>query len=191
MSAGALIRAARKSMRLTQHALGRRANLSQSHLSLIERERQNPSFEAVERALRGAGHRLIAIPTVRADASAIAADMRLALGEGRADRALRGFLQLNDNLRAEHGAVRMALALTEPESTGSREWDAAIAAITEHHLAAERLPVPSWALSPSRTLRRSWVLGESEYTLAPEPSRVPPEFLRRRVLVDADTLLSA
>ncbi|WP_448808801.1 helix-turn-helix domain-containing protein [Agromyces bauzanensis] len=191
MSAGSLIRAARKSRKLTQHALGRRARLSQSHLSLIERGHQNPSFDAVERALLGAGHRLVAVPSVRDDAAAIAADIRFALLDGRDDRALRRFIQLNDNLRAEHGAVRFALTISEPEPTGSRQWDAAIAALVAHHLVAEGLPVPEWALSPTRSLKRPWTLGEGPYTLTPDPSRVPPEFARRRVLVDEDTLASA
>ncbi|WP_430645131.1 hypothetical protein [Agromyces sp. GXS1127] len=46
-------------------------------------------------------------------------------------------------------------------------------------------------MSSERTLRRPWVLGEGPYTLTPPPDRVPPEFARRRVLVDADTLVSA
>jgi len=191
MSAGNLIRTARKSRRLTQHALGRRARLSQSHLSLIEGERQNPSFDAVERALRSAGHRLVAIPSVRDDAATIASEIRFALLDRRSDRALRLFIQLNDNLAAEHGAVRFALTISEPELTGSKQWDAAIAALVAHYLNAEQLPVPEWATSPDRSLKRSWTLGEGPYTLTPDLSRVPTEFRRRRVLVDEDTLASA
>lgn len=191
MSAGTLIRAARRSRKLTQQTLGRRAQLSQSHLSLIERGHQNPSFEAVERALRAAGHRLVSVPTVRDDAAAIAADIRFAVADGREGTALRRFIQLNDNLNAEHGAARFALAISPPEPTGSRQWDAALAALVAHHLVAEQLPVPDWAVSPERTLRRPWTLGEGPYTLTPSPERVPPEFARRRVLVDADTLVSA
>jgi transcriptional regulator with XRE-family HTH domain len=190
MGAGSLIRNARKSRRLTQGALGRRAELSQSHLSLIERGHQNPSFDAVERALRATGHRLIAVPSVRDDAAAVAADIRLAVLDGREDRALRRFIQLSDNLLAEHGAVRFALTITEPESTGSKQWDTAIAAIVAHHLVAEDLPVPDWVNSPARSLRRRWAVGEGPYTLTPELHRVPPEFLRRGVLIDADTLVS-
>jgi transcriptional regulator with XRE-family HTH domain len=191
MSAGNLIRTARKSRRLTQHALGRRARLSQSHLSLIEGGRQNPSFDAVERALRSAGHRLIAVPSVRDDAATIASEIRFALLDRRSDRALRLFIQLNDNLAAEHGAVRFALTISEPELTGSKQWDAAIAALVAHHLSAEQLPVPEWATSPDRSLKRSWTLGEGPYTLTPDLSRVPTEFRRRRVLIDEDTLASA
>lgn len=191
MTAGSLIRSARKSRQLTQHALGRRAHLSQSHLSLIERGHQNPSFDAVERALLGTGHRLVAVPTVRDDAAAIAADIRYAVLDHRSDRALRRFIQLNDNLRAEHGAVRFALAISEPEPTGSGQWDAAIAALVAHHLSAEGLPIPEWATSPTRSLKRPWVLGEGPYTLTPDPSRVPAEFRKRQVLVDEDTLASA
>lgn len=191
MSAGHLIRAARKSRKLTQKALGRRAHLSQSHLSLIEGGQQNPSFDAVERALRGAGHRLVSVPSVRDDAATIAADIRYAVLDDRTDRALRRFIQLNDNLQAEHGAVRFALTISEPEPTGSKQWDAALAAVVAHHLSAEHLPIPAWATSPDRSLRRPWTLGEGPYTITPDPSRVPPEFGKRRVLVDADTLASA
>lgn len=176
---------------MTQQALGRRAHLSQSHLSLIERGHQNPSFDAVERALLSTGHRLVAVPSVRDDAAAIAADIRYAVLDDRSDQALRRFIQLNDNLRAEHGAVRFALTISEPEPTGSRQWDAAIAALVAHHLSAEGLPIPEWATSPARSLKRPWVLGEGPYTLTPDASRVPPEFGKRRVLVDEDTLASA
>ena len=190
MTAGTLVRSARKSRRLTQASLGRRAHLTQSHLSLIEGDRQNPSFDAVERALRGAGHRLIAVPTLRDDASAVAAEIRDDLGHGRAERALRRFIQLNDNLSAEHGEVRFALAISEPVSTGSKQWDAAIAAVVAHHLDSEHLPVPRWAKHPSRFLKRSWVFGAGPYALAPELDRVPAAFRERRVLIDEDTLRS-
>ena len=83
------------------------------------------------------------------------------------------------------------IAISPPEPTGSNQWDAALAALVAHHLVAEYLPVPDWAVSPERTLRRPWTLGEGPYTLTPSPDRVPPEFARRRVLVDADTLVSA
>jgi transcriptional regulator with XRE-family HTH domain len=191
VNAGNLIRSARKSRQLTQQALGRRAHLSQSHLSLIERGHQNPSFDAVERALLSTGHRLVAVPSVRDDAATIAADIRYAVLDDRSDQALRRFIQLNDNLRAEHGAVRFALTISEPEATGSKQWDAAIAALVAHHLSAEGLPLPKWATSPTRSLKRPWTLGEGPYTLTPDPSRVPPEFGKRRVLVDEDTLASA
>lgn len=190
MAAGTLVRSARKSRRLTQASLGRRARLTQSHLSLIEGDRQNPSFDAVERALRGAGHRLIAVPTLRDDASAVAAEIRNDLAHGRAERALRRFIQLNDNLSTEHGEVRFALAISEPVSTGSKQWDAAIAAVVAHHLDTEHLPVPHWAKHPSRFLKRSWVFGAGPYALAPELDRVPAAFRERRVLIDEDTLRS-
>ena len=190
MTAGTIVRSARKSRRLTQASLGRRTRLTQSHLSLIEGDRQNPSFDTVERALRGTGHRLVAVPTLRDDAATIASEIRADLAFGRPERALRRFIQLNDNLMAEHGAVRFALTITEPESTGSKQWDAAIAALVTHHLEAEHLPVPEWATHPSRFLKRTWVFGVGAYTLAPELDRVPAAFRERRVLIDEDTLRS-
>jgi hypothetical protein len=131
------------------------------------------------------------VPTVRDDAAAIAADIRFAVADGHDDQALRRFIQLNDNLHAEHGAARFALTISPPEPTGSRQWDAALAALVAHHLIAEHLPIPDWAESPERMLRRQWTLGEGPYTLTPPPERVPAEFARRRVLIDEDTLASA
>ena len=83
-------------------------------LSLIERGHQTPSFEAVDRALRAAGHRLVSVPTVRDDAAAIAADIRFAVADRGEGTALRRFIQLNDNLSAEHGAARFALTISPP-----------------------------------------------------------------------------
>jgi hypothetical protein len=164
--------------------------LTQSHLSIIEGDRQNPTFDTVERALRGAGHRLVAVPSLRDDAATIGSEIRADLAFGRPERALRRFLQLSDNLAAEHGATRFALTITEPESSGSKQWDAAVAALVAHRLTDENLPVPDCATHPSRFLKRSWVFGVGPYTLAPESDRVPPAFRERRVLIDADTLRS-
>lgn len=57
---------------------------------------------------------------------------------------IRRFIQLADNLAAEHGAARLGFTLTEPASTGSAQWDTAIAALCEYRLNAESLPVPEW-----------------------------------------------
>ncbi|WP_430645132.1 hypothetical protein [Agromyces sp. GXS1127] len=82
------------------------------------------------------------MPTVRDDAAAIAADIRFAVADadGRQSTALRRFIQLNDNLTAEHGAARFALAISPPGPTGSRQWDAALAA---HRLVADSCPCPT------------------------------------------------
>lgn len=191
MSASTFIRSARRRKNLGQRELGRRARISQSQLSLIESDKQNPAFETVEKILKSAGHRLVAIPTSREDAASVAVEIADALKNSRPERALRWFIQLNDNLASEHGALRFALSIAEPESTGTKHWDAAIAALVAYRLGEEGLPSPEWVTGDSRSLKRSWSIGDGTYGIRPELDRVPPEFLKRRVLIDADTLRSA
>lgn len=191
MSAATVVRNSRRLRALGQRELGARAKISQPQLSLIENGKAAPAFETVERLLRSSGHRLISIPTTREDASSIADAIARAIGDSDEERAFRLFIQLNDNLTAEHGAVRFALAIAEPLSTGQKRWDAAIAALVAHRLNEEGLPHPAWVDSNKRSLGRAWTVGDGIYTITPPESRVPEEFLRRRVLIDEDALLSA
>lgn len=191
MSAANVIRSARRLKKLNQRELGRRAHISQSRLSLIEGNKQTPAFDTVERILKGAGHRLIAVPTTREDASSVALEISNAIAGGNPELALRWFIQLNDNLSAEHGALRFALTIAEPEPIGAKHWDAAIGAVVAHYLTEERLPIPEWVEDKSRFLARSWSLGDGRYSIEPAPDRVPPEFRKRRVLIDRDSLQSA
>ena len=54
----------------------------------------------------------------------------------------------------------MALTVAPPASVGDPRFDAFIAALVEHHLAAERLPIPDWTSDPSRRLDQAWVVDE-------------------------------
>ena len=111
----------------------------------------------------------------------------------RSDDALafRRFLQLADNLAAEQGATRVGLALTEPAPTGSEPWDAAIAALCEYRLKADALPVPDWVTTRTGHPDNPWTPHTSDYDIPADPTRVPPEFLRRGILIEAETLGSA
>jgi transcriptional regulator with XRE-family HTH domain len=191
VAAANLVRAARRNAHLTQGELGRRARVDQSQISKTESGVRSPSFDSVDRLLRSAGRQLISIPTTRDDTAAVGAGIREAVRADNEARALRLFIQLSDNLAAEHGANRVGLTLSEPEKTGRRHWDAALAALAEYRLNQERLPHPRWVDSADRKLRTFWPLGAGPYTLTPDKSRVPTEFLTRRVLADADTLASA
>lgn len=191
MSAASLVRNSRRSRLLGQRELGAIAQISQPQLSLIENGKSSPAYATVERLLRSSGHRLVAVPTTREDAASIADSIAEALEDSADDRAYRWFIQLNDNLAAEHGAIRFALAITEPASTGHKRWDSAIAAVVAHHLRDEDLPLPAWVESSTRSLERAWAIGASEYTITPDRDRVPEEFARRGVLIDEDDLLSA
>ncbi len=188
MSAAQLVKTARDAAGLDQRALAKRSESSQSQISLIESGKQSPSFDTVAKILRGAGRRLIAVDTLRDDTATIAGEIASALSADNIARATRLFIQLSDNLAAEHGANRFALAIAQPQPTGSKRWDAALAALAAHWLVEEALPVPEWASSNERSLLRAWVFATSR--VHPPLDSVPAEFRRRRVLLDRDTLAS-
>lgn len=104
--------------------------------------------------------------------------------------ALRELIQLSDNLVAERGLVRGVLGLAEPEPTGDRAWDAALAALVDLRLSEEGLPAPEWVDSPSRRLRTPRTLDVDPADPIPSPDDVPAEFLERGVLVWRDALAS-
>lgn len=187
--ASTLVRAARKSRRLTQQQLADRTRLDQARVSRSESGR-DAEFSTIERLLAGAGHRLYSAPTQRDDAATVAADIRYQLRVNDKDRALRALLQLNDNLVAEKGLVRGVLGLAEPESTKDAAWDAAIAGLVAWRLREEGLPVPEWVNSPNRFLRAPRTLDIDPADPVPPASEIPTELAERGVLVWRDTFAS-
>ncbi|WP_341953673.1 MULTISPECIES: helix-turn-helix transcriptional regulator [Microbacteriaceae] len=180
-NASTLVRAARKSRRLTQEQLAARSLIDQGSVSRSERGR-DASFETIDRLLAGAGHRLYSAPTRRDDAATVATEIRRQLNAGDKDRALRALLQLNDNLVAEHGLVRGILGLAEPESTRDPVWDAAIAALVAWRLCDDGIPVPAWVDLPSRFLSTPRTLEVDPADPVPALAEVPVEFAKRGVL---------
>jgi len=188
-NASVLLRAARKSRGLTQKDLAQRSNVDQGRVSRVESGRE-AEFSTIERFLSGTGHRLYSAPTRRDDAATIAAAIRGYLRAGDKHSALRELIQLSDNLDSEHGLVRGVLGLAEPEPTGDRAWDAALAALVDLRLSEEGLPSPAWVDAPNRQLRAPRTLDVDPADPIPAPEDVPAEFLERGVLVWRDTLAS-
>lgn len=188
-NASVLVRAARKSRGLTQKDLAQRTNVDQGRVSRFEGGRE-AEFSTIERFLSGAGHRLYSAPTRRDDAATIAAAIRRYLRAGDKYSALRELIQLSDNLASEHDLVRGVLGLAEPEPTGDRAWDAALAALVDLRLSEEGLPAPAWVDAPTRRLGAPRTLGVDPADPIPSPGDVPGEFLERGVLVWRDTLAS-
>lgn len=190
MPAGVLVRSSRRANRLSQKALGERSGIAASSLSLIESGERIPTVATLDRLLAATGRSLVSIPTRRADAATIAERIAAALADGEPATALRHFVQLSDNLAAEHAEVRFALTIAEPAPTGAKHWDAAIAGLVEYRLQEEGLPVPAWTRDPSRTLGRSWTFNAGRYVVPVDREHVPKAFLDRKVLVDAESLTS-
>lgn len=190
MTAETLIRSSRRASGLSQKTLGERSGIAASSLSLIESGDRIPTVATLERLLAATGRSLVSIPTRRADAATIADRIAAALGDGEPASALRHFIQLSDNLAAEHDEVRFALSVAEPAPTGVKHWDAALAGLVEYRLQQEGLPLPSWTRDPGRTLRKSWTFSAGRYVVPVDRARVPKAFLDRNVLIDEETLTS-
>lgn len=187
MPAATLLRAARRAHDLTQRELATRAGVHQPAIADIERGRKDTRVGQLDRLLRGTGHRLVALPTWAATASETAELVADALDvPGGEDRAFRVLLAFSDGLAEVEPALRVALCAAEPASTGDVRFDAAIAAVAEHHLA--RLTKPEWLAGPERRLVDPWIVDPH----APEDiaQRTPPAFRRRGVLLDATELAS-
>jgi transcriptional regulator with XRE-family HTH domain len=186
MAIGQVIQAARRASGLSQREVSSISGIAQSTVSEVESGRRVPSAATVERLLRSTGHQLIAIPPHPPAAEGITRS----LASRRGDHAVRHFIQLADDLAAEHETVRFALAISEPAPTGAEHWDAAIAALVEHRLQEEDLPLPAWVRSDERRLTDEWTFGSGRYAIPVDRTRVPAAFLRHGVLLDADTLVS-
>ena len=191
MSAEILSRAARASRGMTQVDLSRRSGVAGSSLSLIESGAREPTFATLETILSAARQSVVTIPTVRADAAHIAAEIKDAIVEDDGALAFQLFIQLADNLAAEKGATKVGLTLTQPESTGYKQWDAAIAAICEYRLRSKRLPVPEWIRAEKGKSFEEWTPRTGDYYIKPDPKNVPREFLKRGILIEHQTLESA
>lgn len=191
MSAEILSKTARSSSGLTQVELARRSGVAGSSLSLIERGIREPTFSTLESILRATRHTIVTIPTVRADAARISSEIENALFLADERLAFQLFIQLADNLAAEEGATKVGLTLTRPATTGSAKWDAAVAALCEYRLKSKRLPIPDWVRKQKGDSRSRWTPRTSEYNILPDPRNVPNEFLRRGILIEAQTLESA
>ena len=154
---------------------------------------------------------LVTIPTVRADAANIAAQIGAILRAGTvlhsstlATRplnnsneawAFRCFIQLADNLAGEDGATRVGLTLTEPapvlaRTLDSSPWDTAIAALCEYRLNTDALPVPEWISVRTGNPDAPWEPCTSDFESPVDRAQVPAEFLNRGILIEAATLES-
>ena len=185
MTSSTILRSARKSSGLSQVDLSDITDVDQASISRVETGR-DVTLSTLDRLLGATGHRLYALPSVRADAAALAAEIRGWLRRGDTDRAVRALIQLSDNLRAERGLLRGVLAVAEPELIGLPVWDAVVAGLVEWRLEEEGLPFPAWTGKPERILQRTRAFIVDTADPLPPSEATPEPFRRRGVLVWPD-----
>lgn len=187
MHAAQLVREARRAVGLSQRDLADRVGIAQPALADIERGAHDTSSGQLDRLLRFTGYRVAILPTTASSAAdwadLIYQELRSTRrSENVAFNALIGF---SDELVAQSRPLQVALCVAPPATCGDRRFDAAIAAIVEHHLAATRLPIHDWVREPSRRLSEPWLV--SPFT---DPQTVPKAFRRHGVLLAASELAS-
>lgn len=188
-SAARLLRQARRGRSLSQRQLAAAAGCHQPAVAGIESGVVDPGVGRLSGLVAATGHRLAVLPTTAPSVADIADALYEALRGGETARCLRLLVQLNDGLAAESGVVRVALCVTPPAPTGDVRYDAYLAALVEHHLSTDALPVPDWVHEPSRTLATPWRL---DVTAGAElEAATPPAFARHGVYLDAAELVSA
>jgi transcriptional regulator with XRE-family HTH domain len=188
MTADVLLRQARRARGWSQRALAARAGLKQPAIAAVETGTREPSVATLDRLLAPTGYRLTALPVRRPTVAEGADAVREALRGGRERTAFRRLLQINDDLRAEHGALRVVLSVAPPAPTGSPHHDAFIAALAEHYLEAEHLPLPAWTSTPDRTLGEPWFVVDLPAFRADAEATSPPAFVRHGIYVNASEL---
>lgn len=190
--ASALLKQARQGSGLSARALARQAGTAQARLSEIERAIHDPAVGTLDRVVRAAGWQLAVLPTRAPTAATVALAIREeseGLDARRAEsRAFRALLTLSDGLASAEAAVRVALCVTPPPPTGDARIDAAIAAVVEHHLSRDGLPVPTWVDEPDRVLSDPWT--PDPYAGDDVAEEAPPSFRRHGVLLAARELES-
>jgi len=184
------IRTARRAAGVRQRDLAARTGIAGSSLSQIERGHRIASTETADRILAGLGVRLVAYRSRAEDAAATARGIEERLLAGNGQGAVRRFVQFADDLENASAEERYLLALAEPQTTGAPTWDAALAALVEHRLAALSLPAPRWTDAVERFLPQDWVLSGGPYIVPVEADETPSAFRRRGVLIDPSFLES-
>jgi len=191
MSVDALIKQIRQRAQLTQAQLAQRTGIAVPNISAIEAGRRVPRFDTVEVLLRGMGVRLLPVEQGLNTVFEVSAFIHEYFREGDIASCFRQWLQLGNELQGSDGVTRLLLAYQAPSTTGSQQWDAAIAALVEYRLNVVGVPLPHWLSEPRFSLAQpETLLVHEKYNYPVDPSEVAPEFLKRNILFPAESLVS-
>jgi len=188
MSAANLLRTARGSRGLTQRALAARAQVRQPGIADIESGTHDATFARLDELLSALHYRLSPLPTRTRGVWEAAAAIRSALDEQDDSTAWRQVIQLADDLAREPDAVRVALAVTPPLTTGSPRFDALVAGVTEYRLRG--LPLPAWLEDAQYRLTDVWDVEPLAQLQEAARDATPPELARHGVYLHASELES-
>ena len=190
MNVGKELRRARRERGLTVRSLAQLGGTSPAAISQIENGARGVSVERLNSLLLKTRHRIISIPSIASTVVEAAESIAEFISVEDFQAAYREFISFSDSLKKQSNGVKIALTLSEPESTGSDLYDCALAAITEYWLNKEKLPIPEWVENNYRFLATPAHLKESIYGRKPDPEEVAEEFARRGVIFPEIALAS-
>ena len=187
-NAGDELRRARLESGLSQMKLANFANTFSEEISQIETGLHKISFEQLQILLSLTQHRLVSIPTNAKTPEEISGFIKSAIDAENPRRAYRAFLAFSKTLQLLDPAVRLALTLNRPESTGDRLYDAAIASLIQHWLQSDSLPVPFWVNEESFFLQKPTHFGYAYLAALPTFDESPLAFKQHNVIFSAVAL---
>lgn len=182
MDAGKELRRARRARGFTVRKLADLGGTSAAAISQIENGARGVSVERYSSLLSKTRNRIISLPTLANTALEVAESISYFLADNDNQAAYREFISFSDSLRKQSPGIRVALTLGAPVTTGSSLYDAAIAALVEHWLVEDALPLPDWLENTELFLPELQHLREGIYGPTPEPEEVSAAFLRHNVL---------
>jgi transcriptional regulator with XRE-family HTH domain len=190
VTAAQLLRQARRARAFSQRELARRGGVHQPAVAAVESGRREATVATLDRLLGAIGYGLIALPTRHSSVAAAAELIRGDLAAHEEETAFRRLLQINNDLAAEHDVIRVALCAAPAPPTGDDRFDAFVAALVEHHLERDGLPVPAWCAAPP-PLPEPWFVVDLPAFREDALVSSPPAFRRRNVYVNASELDAA
>jgi hypothetical protein len=187
-NAAFLLGSARRYRGVSGRALARSAHASQPGVTDVEHGRTDATTGRLDKLLRPLGYSLAVLPTRLGTVADAAEQVRSFTEDDRPDAALRVVWQLAADLSTPDLALRVALCIAPPASTGSSRFDALLAAVADHALTG--LPRPTWLDEPWRTLAEPWDVEPVPALRAAARAATPPEIARHGVFLDAAELIN-
>lgn len=191
---GAVIRARRRSMRLTQAELAERSGVGRQWLVAVERGHSRAELGKVNAVLDATGLMLMTRPSSAGargqrdwlTAGDAAAAIRREVASGEVSFALRVLATALADLRGLTDAADVALALAEPPSTGDPRWDTLVAASFGRECRNLGLAGPAWANVDA--LPSWWFPIYDPILTARTMQRTPIDFASRGIWLDGHAL---
>lgn len=175
---------------MSRRALALATGSSEAGLNDVWHGRKDMTVGRLDRLLRPLGYTLLAVPSPYPSLSDTSAAVAQSLRTGTDDMAFRHIWNLALVLTRADPALRVALTIARPPTTGDARFDALLAGMAEHLLGQAALPLGEW-LRTREPLDEPWDI-EPVPSLRSAARAVTPEPLAsRNVYLDPENFINA